>query len=169
LFLGFDDGTFGPQRSITRGQFASALARLVRATGTSLPAGGRGFDDVSPGSTHADAIRSLAAAGVIGGFEDGTFRPRASITREQAASLMVRAHRVVVGSALPAGPDAFGDDDGSVHEANINAAAAVGWIQGRGPRVFEPRSDISRAQMASVTARVANTWVVDGFLVLPRL
>jgi hypothetical protein len=167
VFFGFDDGTFRPRRPITRAQFASAVFRLVDRTDTVLPADGDGFDDVAAGSTHDAAIRALAAVDVINGFEDGSFRPHRSISRDQAASMLVRAHREVAGVDLPAGPDAFADDDGSVHEDAIDAAAQAGWILGRPSGGFEPRADIQRGQVASVLARVANTWVEDELLDLP--
>lgn len=166
VFLGFTDGSFGPSLPITRAQFASAVSRLVTATGTALPTTGTGFPDVT-GGPHADAIRGLARAGVIEGFDDGTFRPSRQITRAQATSMMVRAYAYVTGSPLPPGPDAFDDDDGSVHEAAINAAARVEWVQGVRTGGFAPQRNITRAQVASVLARVGSTLVAEGELELP--
>lgn len=164
LVLGFDDGTFGTQRSITRAQFASLVHRTLVATGAALPASGPGFDDVR--GVHAEAITALADAGVLEGFADGTFRPTRPITRAQAASVLVRGY-AVLGTPLPAGPDAFADDDGSVHEAAIDAAAANGWLQGVRPGVFNPQRSITRGQVASTVARVASTLVGEGRLELP--
>lgn len=168
LFLGFRDGTFGPSRAITRAQFASTVARLVTAAGGQLPTDGPRFGDVPAGSTHEDAIRGLATAGIIEGYDDGTFRPGRDISRAQAASLVVRAYAFVTGHALPPGPDAFTDDDGSPHEAAIDAAARMGWLQGVGDGRFAPQRPVTRAQVSSVLARVASTLVADGVLDLPR-
>jgi hypothetical protein len=167
LFMGFPDGTFRPQLSITRGQFSTTIHRMLGAAGAEFPAAGDSFPDVPEGHTHAVAIHSLAEVGVLTGFEDGTFRPGSQISRDQAASVMVRAYEWLAGQRLPAGPDAFVDDDGSVHERAINAAAAQGWIQGVASDRFAPRRDITRAQVSSVLARMASTLVEQERLELP--
>ncbi|MBW3619677.1 MAG: ScyD/ScyE family protein [Actinobacteria bacterium] len=166
LFGGFPDGSFAPAGDISRGQLASTVARMVRATGTELPDGGGGrFSDVD-GTAHDDAINDLAAAGLVEGFEDGSYRPNTSVTRAQSVSVLVRAYEFVTGEELPPGPDAFDDDDGA-HEGNINAAAGMGWVAGTSPRTFSPGADVSRGQMASVLARIASDLVDEGHLQLP--
>lgn len=167
LFTGFADGTFRPGQSITRGQFASTVARMIRESDASLPAGPSGqFNDVD-GTTHAASINDLAAADLIRGFGDGTYRPNATVTRAQAVSMLVAAYEYVTGDQVPPGPDAFTDDDGSVHESNINRAAAMGWVRGTTPTAFAPGAPIRRDQMASVLSRVASDLVQTGHLGLP--
>ena len=167
LVAGFGDGTYAPAASITRGQLASTVAGLVRATDTSLPtADDDPFTDVA-GTTHAAAITDLAAAGIVTGFGDDTFRPRQPVTRAQAVSILVAAYEYASRTDVAAGPDAFDDDDGSVHEANIDAAAAMGWVVGTAPRAFSPQAEIQRGQMASALARVASDLVDAGNLELP--
>jgi hypothetical protein len=169
LFTGFEDGTFGPQLAITRAQFATTVDRLLRAAGADLPEGDDGeFPDVPSSHTHAGAIASLSEIEVITGFQDGTFRPGARISRDQAASMIVRAYEWLTDSQLASGPDAFRDDDGSVHEPAINAAANAGWIRGVSEDRFAPRRDITRAQVSSVLARVASTLVAEDLLGLPE-
>ncbi|MFA9445867.1 ScyD/ScyE family protein [Egicoccus sp. AB-alg6-2] len=167
LFRGFDDGRFGPQGNITRGQFASAVVRLLDATGTGLPAGSRTFPDVGP-SVHRDAIHRLANAGVVSGFPDGTFRAGAPITRAQAVTMMVGAYALTGASLPPATGGRFSDTAGSVHAGNIDRAAAAGWIAGTGDGRFAPGRSITRGQTASVLARVASTLVAEGELNLPN-
>lgn len=86
---GVDAGRFDADRSITRAEFA---ALLVRALGL-MPAAdtSQGFSDVSAGSWYAEAVATAAKAGLLGGYEDGTFRPGREITREEQAAMMVRA------------------------------------------------------------------------------
>jgi hypothetical protein len=83
---GFADGTFRPQANVTRGQMAAFLTRALE-----LPtAEGSSFTDTA-GTTHEAAIEALAAAGITGGFADGTFRPEANVTRGQMAAFLTRA------------------------------------------------------------------------------
>jgi DNA-binding beta-propeller fold protein YncE len=167
VIRGRDDGTFLPGAPITRGQFAAVVARTIRGTDTLLPpAQQQRFSDVA-GTTHAADIGALARAGVINGYGDGTFRPHAPITRAQAASMVVSTYAFVTGGQPPAGGDAFGDDDGSVHESAIDRAAGAGWLRGTGPREFSPQRSITRAQTASVLARMMDTLVAEGELSLP--
>lgn len=167
LFAGFGDGTFRPGQDITRGQFATTIAGLIRASDADLPAGPTGaFGDVD-GTTHAPAINDLAAAGLVRGFDEDTFLPSATITRAQAVSMIVAAYVYVSGSDLPVGSDSFTDTAGSVHAANIRDAAGMGWVQGTTAGIFSPAADISRGQTASVLARVASDLVDGGHLALP--
>ena len=55
------------------------------------------FEDVAAGSVHAEGILWAAAEGLIEGFEDGTFRPDAPVTRGQLATIMMRQHGRVDG------------------------------------------------------------------------
>ena len=165
---GIDDTTFAPGRTITRGEVASILARLLEIAGVTFEASPTPrFSDTTSG-THALRINQLAAAGVVNGYPDGRFRPGDPIQRQAVASLLVRAYQEATGDALPAGPNAFDDDDGGVHEANINAAADAGWIAGTGPRTFGPGLNTIRAQLASFAARLLSTLVDEGEATLPE-
>jgi hypothetical protein len=112
------------------------------------------FTDIT-GSVHEGAIRCLAAADITQGTSDPTIFGRArDVTRAQVASFLARAYEEATGDALPAGPDRFPDDDGSVHEANIDALAAAGVILGVGDgSEFAPGDSLTRAQMASLIDR----------------
>ena len=84
---GFGDGTFRPGSSVTRAQAATLLARAL-----SLPAvapDGR-FSDVV-GSVHGAGIAALASAGLTTGCRADAYCPEGTLTRGQAASLLVRA------------------------------------------------------------------------------
>jgi hypothetical protein len=76
-----------PAHSVTRAQMASFLARAY-GLGTR---GGRVFDDVTPGSTHAGAIAAIAADGITQGCTTTLYCPEDPVTRAQMASFMARA------------------------------------------------------------------------------
>ncbi len=110
------------------------------------------FDDVD-GTTHAPAIRCLADARITVGREPGRFVPNAVVTRGQAATFLVKSYEAATGRTLPAGPDRFTDDDGSTHEANIDALAEAGVISGVSETRFAPNATLSRGQMAALLDR----------------
>jgi hypothetical protein len=163
---GVTAATFGPDQPASRGAVATMLAGTLEAAGEVLPASPPdAFTDDST-SPHQLRINQLAALGVVEGFGAGTFRPTASISRAQLATLLVQVFEAVIGPVEPGG-DAFDDDDGSVHEANIDAAAAAGWVTGRAEGRFEPGATASRGQAASMLARMLATAVEAGDLPLP--
>ncbi len=163
---GFANGTFRPRTAIRRDQVASMLARALTAAGVDLPNDApRAFSDT--GGVHEPNIDALAAMGVVEGYPDGTFRGSARVTRAQVASMFARAWEAVAGEALPDGPDAFTDDDTSVHEDNIDAVAAAGWVNGVGGGRFAPQATTVREQFASVLARMLSSLVEDGHATVP--
>lgn len=102
-------------------------------------------DDGNP--FEAD-IEWLFDQGITLGCGIDLFCPKAAVTREQMASFLVRA------LDLPASTtDAFSDDEGSIHQADINALAAAGITQGCGGTAFCPASSVSRQEMASFLVR----------------
>lgn len=163
---GLGDGTFGPEQNVTRGQLASFLARLIRDTTATLPAGTNAFTDDNGSPFEAD-INALAAAGIAHGTTATTFEPNADISRAEVTALVVRGYEYVAGEQLAAAPDAFADDDGSVLEDAINKAAGQGWINGYSASVFQPDRSITRAESASVLARMLSTLVAAHLATLP--
>lgn len=88
LISGFPDGTFKPEESLTRAQYAAIIAKtfdLPRQVGV----GSGSFRDVSETFWASAAIRQAASMGFISGFPDGTFRPQENLTRTQALVSLV--------------------------------------------------------------------------------
>lgn len=165
---GFADGTYGPQTTIRRDQVASMMARALETAGVELPTDPPNAFTDDEGNVHEGNINALAELGIVRGQPDGTFGPSDPVKRDQIASFFARAWEVVTGEALAAGPDAFTDDDGNTHEASINAVAAAGWVQGDGEGSFNPSAGTTRAQFASILARMLSTMVADGHATLPN-
>jgi murein DD-endopeptidase MepM/ murein hydrolase activator NlpD len=167
IALGREDGTFGPHDLLTRGQMASFLTRLLDATGLTLPDGDGltviDYTDIA-GHTHEAAIRQISAVGVANGYGDGLFGPNDRLTRAQITSFAVRTYEEVAGRSLPAPRDVFLDDDGSVHEDAINAAAAARLVDAATPGHFAPGRAVSRQEMADLIARLLDLLVADGFI-----
>jgi subtilisin family serine protease len=166
LSEGNGDGTYGPGRSLSRAQGASLLARAIAAAVAPLPAGPSRFDDIA-GSVHAASIEALAAAGILDGTGPSTFDPSGTVTRAQMATFLVRTHEHLAGRALPPAPTRFTDTAGSVHEPNIDRAAAAGLISGVGQDRFAPGDAVRRDQVATLLARMLERLVADGDVAAP--
>ncbi len=135
---------FCPGDPTTRGQMAAFLNRALN-----LPDTTQDFFADDNGSIFEEDINRLAAAGITFGTSATTFSPHGPVTRGQMAAFVARAW------ALPStSQDFFTDDNGSVHEADINRLAAAGVTKGTGPGTFEPFRAQQRDEMASFLARV---------------
>lgn len=148
---GCDVGRYCPGRSVTRGQMASFLARAF-----DLPATATDYFTDDRTSAHHANINALAAAGVTFGCDTDRYCPDDEVPRAQMATFLARA----IGLA-PADVDAFTDDDGSVHEANIDALAEAGITAGCGDGTYCPTAHIPRDQMASLVGRALGLAPVD--------
>lgn len=89
IVTGFDATTYGPGASVTRGQFATMLARTHRHVDGELAAGRDTFRD-DDGSVHEDAINELASLGIVAGTSDGRYQPNSDLKRAQSATLVAR-------------------------------------------------------------------------------
>ncbi|MBW3658821.1 MAG: S8 family serine peptidase, partial [Actinobacteria bacterium] len=151
---GIGDGRYGPSLSVSRGQMAGFLARLVRVSGGSLPTSNPDAFSDDEGTTHEAAIDALAAVGIVSGTVDGRYEPSKPVNRAQMASFLARTYAHVAGQPLPDGPDAFPDDDGNTHEDNIDRVAAAGIATGGTDGDYDPELDVRRDQMASFLVRL---------------
>ncbi len=115
--------------------------------------GGSGFNDVSEDNPHADAIDCIVGYGIASGRGDGSYRPAEPVRRDQMATFVAGALRSV-GVDLPAEPpDAFSDDNGSLHETAIDQLAALGVVTGKAERRYHPADPVSRGQLAAFLVR----------------
>ncbi|TDG00533.1 S-layer homology domain-containing protein [Paenibacillus piri] len=153
LVDGSSDTAFTPQNPITRAEFA---ALLVRATGLA-ELHGMAFPDVAK-EWFAGAVGAAAQAGLIVGFEDGTFRPDGAITREQMAVMIVRAMELA-GKKADSDPRklmAF-EDNAQVSEwakAGVAGAVNAGIVNGMTDKAFAPNGQATRAEAAVMLKRL---------------
>jgi hypothetical protein len=162
LTQGRAPGVYAPAATVSRGEMATFIVRLLRAVGVAVPdAAPDAFPD-DDGTTHEANIDRLAALGVVGGFGDGTYRPAAPVTRGEMGTFLARAGEAVAGGPLPATADYFEDDSLDTHERNVNAVAQAGIAGGVTPVVFDGRSPVRRDQMATFLARFLALQVAEG-------
>lgn len=150
IIQGCRDDAFCPQDALTRDQAASLLARTLGIPGIE----GQRFSDVSPTSPHRSAINALAEQEIITGYDDGTFRPREPVSREQMSSILRRALRLEPGAGAH-----FSDvSPVSTHGPSVYRLAMEELVAGCTSSTFCPRDSISRAQVASLLHRTVG-WI----------
>ncbi|MDQ6417972.1 S-layer homology domain-containing protein [Paenibacillus sp. LHD-117] len=143
---GYSDGTFRPQRQVTRAEFVAMLVRALElqvptapqlefADHDSIPAWARGY------------IAAGIEAGIIEGYADGTFQAGKLISRAEMASMIVRSEGVAPSSG---GKPSFADTDDIPAWAQpyVAVAAERGWIKGVGDNRFAPLKHATRAEAA---------------------
>lgn len=131
-----------------------------------LPYEGRGdFSDLALcGDRQAD-IQTLAAYGLVSGYEDGTFRPDSAITRAEFCTMMAAALN------LPSGvqPVPFTDVAArSWYSRPIAAMYARGFISGYEDGSFRPDSIITGDEIVTILSSVASWATMDGYELLSQ-
>lgn len=121
-----------------------------------VTAGGTTFPDVA-GHTNQAAIETLAARGIINGWDNGLFVPNATMTRSEFAAIVVRALGLT-----PKTTDIFTDVSADAWYAGyVGTAYTYGIINGVGGGQFLPNGTISRQEAAVMVARAAKLCGMD--------
>jgi hypothetical protein len=164
IVKGMSDTRFEPERSVTRGEFASLMIRALGLAENTAHA--KSFNDISASDWFAGAVGAAAQLQLVTGFEDGAFRPEETITREQMAVMLARAMSFTgKGKAidLAGEPDSlpanFGDQEEISAWARASAAELVhyGIITGITDDRFAPQDHVTRAQAAAAVKRLLHT------------
>ena len=141
---GYPDGTFKPSNSITRGQAAAIIAKIIKLDTDNVK--NPNFKDVSTANGYYKAIAAMAEKGIIGGYGDGRYGPNDPIKRGQMASILVKAFD------LPRDGDIENPfkDVASSHTGNILIIYKLGITTGTTPSTFSPNAAITRGQAAKL-------------------
>ena len=156
LMNGVDGGRFDPYGTTTRGQIVSILYRLAGEPDISNENLGYPYEDVDAGSWYADAVYWARITGIADGYDNGSFGPNDSITREQMAAMLYRyaeymGYDVTGGAGLDQFPD--GDETSAWAEDSMSWAIAEGLIFGVDGNVLQPQGSAIRAQAATILMR----------------
>ena len=151
---GYEDGSFHPDGKITRAEFAAIIARVF---------------DISSSANHSivlndidshwakGVIEKLASAGVIAGYEDGTFKPDQTISREE---MVVILSRIINLSKLDKDTTKGNLTDltsASSYAVNqIKDAAEAGIISGKNDGIFDPHGNSTRSEALTVILNALN-------------
>jgi glycosidase len=159
VIKGTSDTTFNPNGSITRAEFASLL---VRALGLNADKEAAKFSDVQQTQWYAGAVGAAVKAGIVKGFADGTFKPQATITREQMG-VMIQNALQFIGKAKQLSADEQatklanfkdGTEINGYAKAAVAALVDAGILKGISVNTFAPDVTVDRAQSAVILTRL---------------
>lgn len=147
VISGYPDGTFQPDKAITRAEFT---VMLVKALNLEVKAGNI-FSDTAA-HWAKDFISTAAANDLISGYDKNNFGSDDPITREQAAAIIARAAK------LPSVTEELNFTDSTAIStwAKAGAAAAVkgGFMNGYPDGSFKPRANMTRAEAAVIIGKL---------------
>ncbi|QNK56517.1 S-layer homology domain-containing protein [Paenibacillus sp. PAMC21692] len=146
---GYEDGTFRPEHKVTRQQFAVMLARALELpeSGAAVPFA----DDGQLPEWARSGVYSAVEAGLLKGYEDGTYRGAREISRAEMAVMLVRAAKYAGKLADPANDVTHHNFDDAQQIPDwamdsVQVAVANGLLQGRGAKRFAPLEPLTRAE-----------------------
>ncbi len=163
---GLDEGLFAPRRSLTRAETAALLEKLEKPEkaekppdeepaavadeepvaepegGTPAPV----FPDVPENAWYAPSVARAAAENLLSGYDDGTFRPNAPVTRAELVTALVNRFQPEQSGT------AWFSDLPAAHWASgaVSAAVSAGWVRGYGDGTFRPEAPVTRAEAAAL-------------------
>lgn len=144
---GYPDGMFKPNSPLTRVEFAVMLAGALKLEGAAPALAFTDYDQI--GEWANGAVAQAVQAGIISGYEDGSFRPNARITRAEMAAMIARTLKL-----QPYTDEATGfADDGAIPQwakGAVEAIRELGLVAGRGGNRFVPNDTATRVE-ATVT------------------
>lgn len=153
---------FYPKDALTRAEFATIMSRILQLeqyhSKKELP-----YGDVK-GHWASEAIRMVTACGYMRGYENGTFQPNQTITREEVATVFATRNWNTISSGNTVNTMStisniamFSFSDVSASRWSYQAIQKVtqmGVMEGYENGLFEPKKTISREEMAVVLSRI---------------
>ena len=145
---GYPDGTFKPGNSITRGQAAAIITKMIDLDTSNVK--NPGFKDVSKANGYYKAIAAMAEESIISGYGDGRYGPNDPIKRGQMASIIVKAFDLPRYN-FTSYKSPFEDvKRGTGHDPNILIIYRLGITTGTSTDRFSPNESITRGQAAKM-------------------
>lgn len=154
---GYSDGTFAPDKEVTRAEFTTMLSRALTLSSPSDSAQSFKDDEQIPEFAKSHVSQAVAA-GLVKGYDDATFRPSQWINRSEMTVMLMR----VIGyedKMNNSGPTLAYDDADQVPEwayPAIATATDMGLVKGRGKNKFAPGGYSTRAEAATLILRIVD-------------
>ena len=149
LVQGYPDGRFRPDATVTRAEFI----RMVNSAFGFVREGTKTFTDVNADDWYSADLAAAARTGWFSGMPDGSAMPEATITRQEAAKLLVS----MLGESRPGSFVMFTDGQQVADWARdyVETAGALGIIEGFPDGTFRPARSLTRAETIKMLSNIA--------------
>lgn len=142
---------------MSRAEAAAIFARLIAEAKGETVSGKSSFADVSSKEWYSSYIGYLEKYNVINGYNDGTFKPDASVTRAEFVSMAVRYYGLFNEVKTVANTTKYTDVDSSYWAVkDISYAKSIGWLNGYADGTFKGDNNITRAEVVTVVNRATS-------------
>ncbi|WP_438347453.1 S-layer homology domain-containing protein [Paenibacillus sp. FA6] len=148
IINGIDENHYGPKLDLMRADFVTLV---VRALELDKKATEGSFSDVPANAYYADSVAQAANLGLIQG-NGGKFRPKDTISREEAAMILMKMSDYMKLSSGGSSFPAFADMrlvSGWAKEA-VSQVNELGLMNGKGNHEFDPQGSVTRAEIAKI-------------------
>ncbi len=141
---------FMPDAPTTRVDVVKAVAKLEKVDPKDYM--GKSFSDINPESLESGYINWAVEKGIVNGYEDGTFKPERKITREEIAKILNKYVENLNKDFPPGEKRDFKDFENIADWAkeDVNKAVERGLLKGRDTGEFDPKGDLTRAEVAQI-------------------
>ncbi|WP_169084570.1 Ig-like domain-containing protein [Paenibacillus sp. PL91] len=150
---------FEPNRAITRGEFATYIAKGLGLSSNREAAAK--YKDVNTGTVMGAYIGAASAAGIVAGNTDGTFKPNNPITRQEMAAMMIRAASVAgLNVQLPQSAASYlqkyadRSKVSSWAKTDVAKSIYIGVISGKTATTLSPQTNATRAEGSVMLLRL---------------
>lgn len=157
--IGYPDQNFKPDNKMSRQEVTVMFSRLLNERPQKGMIYSRDYKDIPDNLWSATAISYMSKLGMVKGYPDGNFMPRADITRAEFAAMATRF------ADISAGSKTFTDvaKDHWAYDV-IQKAAGAGWISGYPDGSFKPDQPITRAEVVAITNRMLNRFADEAYV-----
>lgn len=167
IMLGTSDTRFSPEDRLTRAMYVTLIYRLHGASDKFDPA----FTDVPSDTWYTDPVGWAQKAGIVMGYEDGTFGPDREITRQELAAMTARYLKyawVTLSDDVEA-PASFADSEkiDSWAADSFEEMRRIGLLRGDPQGRANPGATATRAETATMAARLKRA--IDGYSPAPSI
>lgn len=156
IMNGYANDEFKPGQSITRAEFVKTIMQMRELLGNPMYESGTGsFSDVSDNEWFTSDVYKAHKLGLVEGYNDGTFRPHQSITRAEAATIIIRLLNNLNTEEASYKAMSFNDiANNDWFRDSVQKAYNAEIIKGRNFYTFAPHANLTRAETAAILQRV---------------
>ena len=162
IVSGMTEDSFAPDVQLTRAQAAKLIVSACKTDKAGV--GAEIFTDVTSDDWYAAYVSAAYKAGFVNGYEDGSFKPNANVTRQELAKMICKAADYI--GMASASKDKFSYADESEISTwaieYVQKAYELGLMSGDEKGRFNPNLNATRAEMSAVICRLTDAGAKKG-------
>lgn len=153
IIIGYEDGSFKPQKNITRAEFAQIMVRIFGYTNVD---NSKVYSDVNQKDWFYEAVNCISSLEIMYGYNENMFRPNDIITREEATYAMANAYKVEGQTEK-----SFEDEDEISKWAmdSVKSMLSNKYVNGTPGGYFNPQDGITRAELIQIIDNITGGFI----------